>query len=70
MREGLYDGDFGCNGCGSAVVMAARRRKREMRKEAVNFILMMCVLESSESEVFLGSKSVIVAIRKGFERTR
>jgi hypothetical protein len=70
VREGLYGGDFGCNGCGSAVVMAARRRKMEMRKGVVNFILMMCVLERTESEVFLGSKSVIVAIKKDFEWAR
>jgi hypothetical protein len=67
VREAVYDGYFHCSGCGSAVVMAARRRKREMRKEVVNFIVVVCVLKGSESDVFLDSNSVIAAIRKDFE---
>jgi Fe-S cluster biogenesis protein NfuA len=63
----VYGGDFGCSGCGSAAVMAARRRKREMRKEVVSFIAVVCILEGSESDVFLDSKRVTVAIKKGFE---
>jgi hypothetical protein len=47
--------------------MAARRRKREMRKEVVSFIAVVCILEGSESDVFLDSKRVTVAIKKGFE---
>jgi hypothetical protein len=32
--------------------MMVARRKREMRKEVVNFIVVVCVLKGLESDVF------------------
>jgi hypothetical protein len=48
--------------------MVAKRRMRETRIEVVSFIVVLCALKGSELDVFLDSKSVIVAIRKDLSR--